>query len=149
MSETSRSLQSEPPRLTPTGNKLMESELLFIKVAAIALITYPAVRRIVFKQFACGCRKYLRMSATSRCHAVCHSGRLSFQIYVSLQSTQHIHTARLLRLTGWCAATHHTGDADHRNLLLQLPFANLIYFSKLNSLKTLNSTVGKPISQRI
>lgn len=67
----------------------MESELLFIKVAAIALITYPAVSRVVFKQFAYGSRKYLRMSTTPRCQAICHFGRLSFQIYVCLQSTQH------------------------------------------------------------
>lgn len=59
------------------GNKLMESELLFIKVAAIALITYPAVRLAMFKQFAYGRRKYLRMSASQQQQ----QPRLSLQIY--------------------------------------------------------------------
>lgn len=59
----------------------MESELLFIKVAAIALITYPAVLLAVilamFKQFAYGRRKYHRMSASQRLSAL----RILLQIY--------------------------------------------------------------------
>lgn len=61
------------------GNKLMESELLFIKVAAIALITYPAV------SWPCSNSLHMDVVNIAGCLPVNGSTARSAQLRISLQ----------------------------------------------------------------